>query len=115
MDATTMQAIRTRLEGELASVEHQLEENGVTPGTDEVHLPIEEGFADSAQATTERSAILSLIEQLQTTHREVAAALHRMEEGTYGKCEGCGQEIASERLEAVPTARQCVTCKQAAR
>lgn len=38
-------------------------------------------------------------------------ALERIEEGTYGRCDKCGEPIAKARLEAVPTAKLCVACK----
>ncbi|MFQ5824026.1 MAG: TraR/DksA family transcriptional regulator [bacterium] len=38
-------------------------------------------------------------------------ALERIEQGTYGACQECGQPISRERLEAVPHARLCITCK----
>lgn len=40
----------------------------------------------------------------------IRAALDRMEEGTYGDCQKCGNEIAMERLEAVPHAALCRDC-----
>jgi DnaK suppressor protein len=105
-------AIRQTLEQEKASVERQLEEHGVSPSDDTVELDVDEGFADSAQATAERSELLGMIEQLRSQRAEVVAALERMDNGTFGKCERCGQEIPIERLEAIPTARLCVSCKQ---
>jgi len=39
-------------------------------------------------------------------------ALRRMQDGTYGRCVECGEEISLERLEAVPHARLCIRCKQ---
>jgi DnaK suppressor protein len=44
---------------------------------------------------------------------EIERALSKLEEGTYGVCDGCGSEIAPERLEALPAATLCVTCKAA--
>lgn len=41
---------------------------------------------------------------------EILAALTRMEEGTYGWCQGCGQSIATDRLEVVPHTRLCASC-----
>ena len=38
-------------------------------------------------------------------------ALERIENGTYGECQECGEPIGKERLEAVPHARLCITCK----
>lgn len=40
------------------------------------------------------------------------AALTRISDGSYGRCQSCGTAIARERLEAVPTARLCLPCKQ---
>jgi len=40
-------------------------------------------------------------------------ALRRVEEGTYGKCHGCGRQIQLPRLRAVPHARLCIQCKSA--
>ena len=55
--------------------------------------------------------MLSLADGLKQRLDDVQAALHRMEAGTYGKCERCGKEIAPERLEAIPAARLCMACK----
>ena len=41
---------------------------------------------------------------------EIDAALSRLEAGTYGQCERCGEEIGSLRLRALPEARFCMGC-----
>ena len=41
----------------------------------------------------------------------VEHALRKFEEGTYGLCENCGQPIDPARLEALPQARRCISCK----
>ena len=43
---------------------------------------------------------------------EIRAALQRIYEGTYGVCEECGQPISRARLEAMPSVRLCLSCKQ---
>ncbi|MER7797874.1 TraR/DksA C4-type zinc finger protein [Microbacterium sp. NPDC096154] len=43
---------------------------------------------------------------------DIHAALARVDGGTYGVCEVCGQPIAEGRLEARPTATRCVRCAQ---
>jgi DnaK suppressor protein len=113
MDQVTLDSARTVLEDERASLERQLLEHGASAEGDQVEVSVDEGFADSAQATAERSELVSHVEQLHAAHAEVVAALRRIDEGTYGRCENCGRDIAPERLEALPTARLCVTCKQA--
>ncbi len=42
---------------------------------------------------------------------EVEHALHKFEEGTYGLCDICGQPIVPARLEALPQASLCLSCK----
>lgn len=64
--------------------------------------------ADLGTETFERTKDLAIIEQLDVQLTEVEHAFHRLEEGTYGKCEACGNPIGDERLEALPAARFCV-------
>ena len=42
---------------------------------------------------------------------EIDRALARIDDGTYGQCEWCGQEISEARLEALPSAALCITCQ----
>jgi RNA polymerase-binding transcription factor DksA len=44
---------------------------------------------------------------------EITAALERLNSGTYGACEACSAMIPEARLEALPYARMCVSCKSA--
>ena len=57
----------------------------------------------------ERAQTSALAEQALSHLREIAAAVQRLDDGTYGVCEVCGDAIPAERLEARPTARTCVT------
>jgi DnaK suppressor protein len=112
MDQDTLSDVRAALEEERASLERQLADLGAPISGVDVEMGVDEGFADSAHATAERSQLLAVLGRLQETHAEVAAALARLDAGTYGKCERCGRDIPSERLQALPTARLCVECKQ---
>ena len=114
MHADAHATARLRLEDEKAALERQLREHGATIVGDglEVQVSVDEGFADSAQATAERSELLAIVDQLRTAHTEVVRALERVEQGSYGRCERCGKEIPPERLEALPTARLCMGCKK---
>ncbi|HEX2178596.1 MAG TPA: TraR/DksA C4-type zinc finger protein [Actinomycetota bacterium] len=101
---------RKRLEEEEATVLAELADLGFTAdGKVDIHL--DEGFADAAQTTSERARVISLAEGLHQRLENVQAALGRIEKGTYGKCERCGKDIAPERLEAVPAAKLCISCK----
>jgi RNA polymerase-binding protein DksA len=112
MDQSQLDQLKAALDAERVSVVHQLEEHGVPDG-ENVEVAVDEGFADSGQATAERSQLISIIEGLQKHLHAIDGALRRMEEGTYGRCERCGREIPFERLEARPTATLCVADAQA--
>jgi len=47
---------------------------------------------------------------LEDTLEDIEVALQKLDDGTYGRCEGCGGPIAEARLEAMPAARLCITC-----
>lgn len=103
--------LKTRLEEERDNLVHQLKELGVDLESGSVDIPVNEGFADSAAATAEKAETLALIDQHQMTLTDVEEALARMESGTYGKCEVCGDEIPLRRLEARPHALRCIKCQ----
>ena len=107
-----LETIRANLEAERRDVERQIEDYGATVGTSGEVKPDQGGFADSAHVAAERSEAISFLEQLMKARAEIVGALERIETGTYGRCERCGNEIPLERLEVVPTTTMCVSCKQ---
>jgi RNA polymerase-binding protein DksA len=52
----------------------------------------------------------TLLSHEESLSNEVQEALERLENGRFGLCETCGKEIAIERLEALPFAKQCIHC-----
>ncbi len=70
----------------------------------------DEGFADSSQVTAERGELDAIAGTLADSLREVEDALGKLDAGTFGACESCGNEIPVARLEAKPAARLCITC-----
>ena len=88
------------LRAENGSLEDELGEVG-HGGTDN-HL------ADTAGATFDRGLDQGLEEGVQHTLAEIDAALRRIDEGTYGTCEFCGEPIGAGRLRALPWARLCI-------
>ena len=51
---------------------------------------------------------------LETKHLRILRALEKLDEGTYGICDNCGQPIAPARLRFAPDSTLCVTCARAA-
>jgi RNA polymerase-binding transcription factor DksA len=65
---------------------------------------------EGATIAFERSQIGALVRQVGHHVAELDAALARVDLGTYGTCERCGQPIGAPRLEALPAARTCIRC-----
>jgi DnaK suppressor protein len=65
---------------------------------------------EGATIAFERSQVAALIEQAREHLAELDAAEARVDRGTYGTCESCGEPVASARLEARPTVRTCIRC-----
>jgi DnaK suppressor protein len=114
LDPEVVARSQESLERERRSLRAQLIEHGADPDNlSSLELDFERGFADSAQTTAERDRLLSVIGNLRHTLADVEHALEKIRRGSgYGVCENCGQEIGNERLEALPWARLCISCKQ---
>ncbi|MBM3244855.1 MAG: hypothetical protein FJZ15_03585 [Candidatus Omnitrophica bacterium] len=69
-------------------------------------------MADVATDTYDREFSLGLASNDRQFLYELDDAAKKIEEGTYGVCEGCSQPISKSRLKAVPYARLCVKCQE---
>ena len=63
---------------------------------------------DIGTETFEMEKDASITESVRAALRDIDEAQSRLEAGTYGQCQRCGQPIADERLEAMPAARYCL-------
>lgn len=69
--------------------------------------------ADQGTETFEREKDLGLLAHAKAVLERIDSALARMDEGSYGTCERCGQPIDPARLEAIPYAHRCFVCEGA--
>jgi RNA polymerase-binding protein DksA len=67
--------------------------------------------ADAGAKTFEREHEITLANNARDMLRQAEHALERLDAGTYGTCEHCGNPIGKGRLQAFPRATLCVTCK----
>ncbi len=74
---------------------------------DEVRDAEEQSVADLAQEMD-----FALVEMQAQTLVRIDEALQRLDQGTYGTCAECGQDIAEARLKAVPFAVLCLECQE---
>jgi len=68
--------------------------------------------ADVGSTTLERDHEMSLANNARDMLDQIERALARIEDGTYGVCESCGNAIGKGRLQAFPRATLCVSCKE---
>ncbi len=68
--------------------------------------------ADLGSHAYEEDIALSLVASKEQMIAEINAALARLDQGMFGRCEGCAQAIPRARLQALPYARYCITCAQ---
>jgi DnaK suppressor protein len=104
---------RKRVEHALATLRDQQpgspdEEVQELPATSDNHL------AETATATLGREIDYTLGENSGHVLVDIDAALKRIDDGTYGTCVSCGNEIPLGRLEAHPAASLCIDCKRQA-
>jgi DnaK suppressor protein len=74
-------------------------------------IQFDDESGEGATATVDRERDLALSAQARVEIEEIDFALAKLQLGTYGICESCGQPIPKARLKAIPHARLCVACK----
>ncbi len=109
MDGNTLAEYRTRLAAELAALDRQddLGRDGQRTVTLDQQSVGRLSRMDALQQKAMAKATQARRGQLR---RRLLAALDRIDEGEFGYCVECGEEIARGRLELDPTAATCVSC-----
>ena len=110
IDPAKLAELREALEEQRENLRKEIVEQGGDPDSDDAAIDVERGFADSAHSTAERARLLSVMKALRANLRWVGRALKKMDLGTYGTCERCGNPVPIERLEALPWAILCIDC-----
>jgi RNA polymerase-binding transcription factor len=109
--ARDLKSFRRRLEDELTVL------TGRHAGLEAASATIPEGAgagsygeeaSDAGSFTSERERDLSLVGNLRDLIDKVQGALGRIDDGSYGRCEVCGQPIEPERLDALPYTTLCL-------
>ena len=103
-------AAQERLAGDVSYLADEALQAGEAAGGNLSHVPIH--LADLGTDSFERDMAMSLLENKEGTLEEIAAALGRIGQGTFGRCEGCRKTIPKARLHALPYARYCVQCAE---
>lgn len=90
---------------------HTKIKNVRTEGASGMMQTVEMG--DASKAEVHDDIEFALIQMKAETLQKIEAALVRLEEGAYGNCSECGDEISQQRLRALPFALRCKDCEEA--
>ncbi len=110
---TGFNLLRSRLESEQKRLIEQLEQSKTSTrpaGERREGSPFGKR-EEEATESLELEKRLALEKRVVGQLAEVEYALHKFEEGTYGLCDSCGRPIDPARLEALPQAKLCMSCK----
>ena len=102
-----LEAERERLRSQLNLAEHELHDLMRDAGDGAGH-----DQADVGSTTFERDQEMSLAKNAREMLSQTEHALLRIEDGSYGVCESCGEPIGKMRVMAFPRATLCLSCKQ---
>ena len=108
LDKKTVEHFRTVLFKERERIigdVKQMDESSKEMGTDGI-----QDIGDEAATIYNKQILLTLNENERMRLRELDEALDRIEGGTYGVCEECGEPVGLKRLEVRPVAKYCVPC-----
>lgn len=118
MTTLPLDELRAALLAERERVAHAIEylheenQGSLEDDTGKIAPGVDNHPADAATETVDRELDYTLEENAEHVLAAIDAALKRMEDGTYGMCQNCGQPISPERLEAMPWATRCIDCKR---
>ena len=108
---------KERLEHYREILNGKLEEllNGAEKAVNGMSDAKEENFpdpGDRASHETDRNFLLRVKDRERKLISKVKEAMERIDDGTYGICEQCGEEIGAKRLEVRPVTTSCIECKK---
>lgn len=96
--------------GQIAQRMEQLKASAQEAGETREGSPFGKREEEASEAF-ELEKRLALEEKLNATLAKIDHALEKWQTGTYGLCDSCGQPIEQDRLEALPQASLCLSCK----
>lgn len=109
MDKETQARFKTLLLERLDELYEEAERTvaGMTDSEDTFPDP-----TDRATLESDRNFMLRIRDRERKLILKIREALQRIEDGTFGICESCGDDITVDRLEARPVTTQCIECKR---
>ncbi len=112
--STELEQVRAELEAEVTSLRADVARaaHDIAEGLNGSVRDAGDDEADAGSKAFEREHELAITQNARDLLDQGERALGRIDAGTYGVCDSCGQPIGKARLQAFPQATLCVTCKQ---
>ncbi len=109
MNQKKLDSFRRLLEGKLEELAKEAERTvaGMTDSKENFPDP-----TDRAAMESDRNFLLRIRDRERKLISKIREALNRIDEGTYGICESCGEDISEQRLKARPVTTLCIDCKK---
>lgn len=102
-----MTTVDTRTRLETLATEYAARAEAITRDLSREHA---QSFSEQATERQNDMVLQGLLADARVSIKEVQHALERLDNGTYGECEKCGEPINIARLEALPAAPLCINC-----
>lgn len=99
--------VKTELQSRLAMLEGRVEEVEATLRSEH-----SANFSEQAHEREDDEVLERLEEEAMHEIVAIKAAIGRIDDGTYGSCVNCGEDIAEKRLQVLPYANKCVDCAE---
>jgi len=97
-------ALRASLLGDMT----QMEDDSLKDHSKTISIPTD--MEELANDKADQELTLTLLGSDEGILDQIEAAIQRIDNGSYGRCEKCGEQILKSRLDAIPYAAQCVRC-----
>ena len=98
-------ALRARIQGDTT----QMEDNALNKDHSKT-TSMPNDMAELGTGNFDQELTLRVLGSEEDVLEQIEAAIERIEDGSYGRCEKCGATIPKSRLDAIPYAAQCVRC-----
>jgi len=114
MDAAELTAVREALRQRAGALEQRIA-GMATPPERGSGISFGKRVGDGTTEAVRRLTEVGVGTSLESSHARVVRALEKLDEGTYGACDGCGRAIAPARLRFSPESVLCIDCARSAR
>lgn len=110
MNKTEVSQLRKKLETQRLEIMSSLRQ--LDQETRSIEVDTTQDAADLSVSSMSKEALFQQSSQRRTVLRRIEAALQSMDDGTFGECVGCGEEIPTRRLNALPWTQRCLRCQE---